>query len=86
MKDFKVKTETLSRDKKGKREYLNDSETKDFMNDLNRYFETMVEVPRIKVGQKQSIGTLINEEALLFSKFLRDERKTWSPRITNTFI
>jgi hypothetical protein len=30
-KDFIVKAETLSRAKKGKREYLNDSETKEFM-------------------------------------------------------
>jgi len=33
------------------------------------------------VGKRQTIETLINEEALLLAKFLRDERKTWTPRI-----
>jgi len=36
-----------------------------------------VEIPRIKVGKKQTIETLITEEAILFAKFLRNERKTW---------
>ena len=40
-----------------------------------------VEIPRIKVGKKQTIETLINEEALLLAKFLRNERKEWVPRI-----
>ena len=49
---------------------------------LRSYFETIIEIPRIKVGKKQTIETLINEEASLFSKFLREERKEWTPRIT----
>lgn len=32
-------------------------------------------IPRIKVGKRQEIETLINEEALLLAKFLRDETK-----------
>jgi CRISPR/Cas system-associated endonuclease Cas1 len=48
---------------------------------LNEYFETKVEIPRIRTGKKQSIETLINEEALLLAKYLRGERKTWIPRI-----
>jgi hypothetical protein len=48
---------------------------------LNQYFESMVEIPRNRVGKKQTIETLINEEALLFAKYLRDERETWIPRI-----
>jgi transposase-like protein len=28
------------------------------------------------------IETLLNEEALLLTSYLRDERKTWIPRIT----
>ncbi|MCK4478096.1 hypothetical protein KAU88_06180 [Candidatus Bathyarchaeota archaeon] len=43
--------------------------------------EFEVEVPRIMIGKKQTIETLISEEALLLAKFLRDERKTWIPRI-----
>ena len=81
-KDFIVKSERLSRKRKGKREYLNDLQTRDFMKRLFNYFEVKVEVPRIRVGNRQTIETLINEEALLLAKFLRDERKTWTPRIT----
>ena len=32
---------------------------------LNDYFETVVEIPRMKVGERQTIETLISEEALL---------------------
>jgi len=52
------------------------------MNRLNGFFEGKVEVPRIRVGNRQTVETLINEEALLFAKYLRDERETWTPRIT----
>jgi hypothetical protein len=38
-------------------------------------------VPRIKIGGRQAIKTLINEEALLLAKFLRNERNAWNPRI-----
>jgi len=40
-----------------------------------------VDIPRIKVGKKQEIETLINEEVYLFAKYLRKERKEWKPRI-----
>lgn len=52
------------------------------MKKLNLFFENKVEIPRIKVGNKQSLETLIGEEALLFSKFPTDERKTWIPRVS----
>jgi CRISPR/Cas system-associated endonuclease Cas1 len=81
-KDFIVKTEDLSRNKKGKRVYLNEVQTRDLMKQLDKFFESHVTIPRIKVGQKQTVETLINEEALLFAKFLRNEQKIWSPRIT----
>jgi len=51
------------------------------MKQLNAFFEVTVEVPRIRIGGRQTIETLISEEALLFAKFLRDERKTWTPRV-----
>jgi CRISPR/Cas system-associated endonuclease Cas1 len=79
-KDFLVKTEKISRRKKGKREYLNNIQTRHLMKQLDAFFVLKFEIPRIRVGAKQTIETLINEEALLFAKFLRDERKTWSPR------
>jgi hypothetical protein len=43
----------------------------------------IVEVPRIMKGEKQQLETLINEEALLFAKYLRNERKEWIPRIVD---
>jgi len=79
-KDFTVKTESVSRKRKGKREYLNNSLTRDLMKCLSKYFEMEVEVPRIRIGKKQTIETLINEEALLFAKNLRDEIEDWVPR------
>jgi hypothetical protein len=36
---------------------------------------------RIKVGDRQTIETLINEEALLFAKHLRNEKKEWVTKI-----
>jgi hypothetical protein len=42
---------------------------------LNKYFESKVEIPRIRVSNRQTLEALINEEFLLFAKFLRDERE-----------
>ncbi len=81
-KDFATKAESVSRKRNGKREYLNGSQTRHLMKQLNAFFEVIVEVPRIRIGKRQTIETLINEEALLLAKFLRDERKSWIPRIT----
>ena len=65
--------------KKGKNDFIAFC---DFCNKkLNEYFETTVEIPRIRVGKKQTIETLINEEALLFAKYLRNEEGKWFPRI-----
>jgi hypothetical protein len=43
----------------------------------------MVKVHRIMRGEKQELETLINEEALLLAKFLRNEGETWIPRISS---
>ena len=80
-RDFTLKTEKMSVQKKGKREYLNDVETKDFSAKLNAYFENSMEIPRIKVGERQTMETLVSEEASLFAKYLRNERKEWLPRV-----
>lgn len=79
-KDFSLKTEVV-RGKVGKRQYLNDCKTKEFMRKLNLFFEKKMEVPRICFGKRQTFNTLICEEALLLGKFLRDEQKKWIPRI-----
>jgi len=65
----------MTRKKVGKREYLNDNDSKKFMHGLNRLFDSEVHIPRIRYGKKQTFETLINEEALLLAKFLRNERK-----------
>ena len=79
--DFIVKTESLGRIKQGKREYLNNQQTRFLVKNLEKVIETIVEIPRIKFGKKQTIETLINEEALLLAQYLRNERNTWAPRI-----
>jgi CRISPR-associated protein Cas1 len=84
-KDFVVKTEDLSRKKKGKRVYLNDSKTRNMMKKLNEFFESYIEIPRLQVGKKQTIETLITEEALVFAKFLRDEQQRWIPRLMHSY-
>jgi hypothetical protein len=48
----------------------------------NRFFEVKVEVKRIRNGEHQTLETLINEETLLFAKYLRNEHKVWSPRVS----
>jgi len=68
---------TNRRKRKGKRQYLNVTMTNEFIKKLNAYFESKVEIPRIKYG-------MISEEALLLAKFLRNERKEWIPRVCIT--
>jgi len=79
--DFMLKTEWYSTNRLGKRQVLNREKTKELMQSLNSFFEAKVEVPRIMHGNKQTIETLINEEAYLLAKYLRDETPSWKPRI-----
>jgi CRISPR/Cas system-associated endonuclease Cas1 len=79
--DFAMKSEDFSTGRKGKREYLNDSQTGSLVKGLNQYFQSKVEIPRIRMGHRQEMETLINEESLLFAMFLRNERQSWKPRI-----
>jgi hypothetical protein len=39
----------------------------------------------VKVGNRQTLETLITEEALLLEKFLRNEQNAWAPRIPHSF-
>jgi CRISPR-associated protein Cas1 len=79
--DLVLKNEDYSTNRKGKREYLKEQRNNDFIKKLNKHFTTIVEVPRMRVGERQEIETLINEEAFLFAKYLRGERQTWTSRI-----
>jgi len=85
-RDFTVKSESVSRKRKGKREYLNDADTKRMMKGFEEYFKSKVEIPLIRHGKQQRIETLINEEVLLFSKYLRGEKTNWVPRISLNII
>jgi CRISPR-associated protein Cas1 len=80
-KDFAMKREDYSSNRKGEREYLNKALAKDMMKRLNSFFESIVEIPRVKHGNKQTVETLINEEALLMAKYIRNERPIWIPRV-----
>lgn len=69
-------------DKKGKREYLNDKLTGEFTFKLNEYFGAKVNVSRVNIKSKyQELESLINEEAMLLAKYVRNEKKEWIPRI-----
>jgi len=60
-----VKSEDFSTKRKGKREYLNDSRTHDFVRALNQYFQGKIRMPRVRMGEQPEIETLISEEVLL---------------------
>jgi CRISPR-associated protein Cas1 len=80
-KDFALKREDYSSNRKGERQYLNKALAKDMMTRLNSFFESTVEVPRIKHGNRQTVETLINEETLMLARYLRNEESSWVPRI-----
>jgi CRISPR-associated protein Cas1 len=82
-KDFIIKTESVSKKRLGKREYINDKQTRRMMKELQDYMESMIEVPLIRHGKRQRLETLINEEALLLAKYLRNEIDYWIPRLVN---
>ena len=67
----------------GKRIHLCEFEDDNLAEGLNLLFERKVEVPRIRHGARQTIDKLINEEAYLLAKLLRNERETWVPRIVS---
>ena len=80
-RDFTVKVEVVNRRRTGKREVLNKEETGGILRELNRFFDNRVAVKWLRNGEYQTLETLINEEAQLFAKYLRDETKNWVPRV-----
>lgn len=48
---------------------------------LNSYFEKKIKISKVKYGKRQQIESLINEEAYLLAKYLRDQKQTWKPRL-----
>lgn len=82
-KDFALKREDYSSNRKGEREYLNKALAKDMMKRLNSFFESAIAIPRVRHGNRQTVETLINEEALLLARYLRNERQIWVPRVAS---
>jgi CRISPR/Cas system-associated endonuclease Cas1 len=80
-KDFVLVTDFMMRLKMGKRIHLCEYETNDLAEGLNELFERKIDVARVRHGSRRSLDTLINEEACLLAKFLRNEREAWIPRI-----
>ena len=79
--DFVFVTDFMMRLKMGKRIHLCGYETNELAEALDSFFHRVVDVPRIRVGKRQTLETLVGEEALELAKFLRSERKTWLPRL-----
>jgi len=82
-KDFVLVTDFVMRLRMGKRVHLCEFEADGLAEGLNLLFEREVQIPRIRHGSKQTLDTLINEEAFLLAKFLRNEKQTWIPRIAS---
>lgn len=82
-KDFVLVTDFVMHLKMGKKIHLKEHEADSLAEDLNAFFDRVVDVPRIKAGNRQTINTLISEEALMLAKYLRNERKEWIPRTPN---
>ena len=81
-KDFEKYYEKGYYNKKMPRMYLNHSETNNLVKVLSKYFESKAECEPIRGrGRRQSLETLITQEALSFAMFLRNERESWIPRI-----
>lgn len=78
--DFVV-TDFMMRLKMRKRIHLCEYETDSLADGLNGLFSREVEIPRIRHEKRQTLDTLINEEALLLTKYLRNEMKKWIPRV-----
>ncbi len=79
-KDFVLVTDFMMRLKMGKRIHLCQFEADSLAEDLSLLFQRTIEIPRIRHGSRQTIDTLINEEAFLLAEFLRNKRKSWKPR------
>ena len=58
-RDFTVNGESVSKKRRGKREYLNNAESKHMVSELEKIFGSKVEIPLIGHCKKQRIETLI---------------------------
>ena len=80
-RDFVLVTDFMIRLRMGKRIHLCEFETDGLAEGFNSLFEREVEIPRMRHGSRQTLDTLISEEALLLARFLRSEKQTCIPRL-----
>jgi len=62
---------------------LGKDKTKRLTAKVYELWQKKVEILRFRHGKSQTIETLINEDALLLAKYLRNENQIWKPRIVN---
>ena len=74
-KDFVIVTDFMMHLKMGKRIHLKEYEADSLAEGLNGLFNREVEIPRVKHGNKQTLDTLISEEAFLLARYLRGQLK-----------
>ena len=55
------------------------------VHELEMYFDSKVKIPLIRHEKRQKLEALINEEALLFAKYLKGEKKSWAPRVATLY-
>jgi CRISP-associated protein Cas1 len=82
-KDFVFITDFMMNLRMGKKIHLCEYETDTLAEGLNELFNRKVEIKRVKHGFKQTIDTLICEEAILLSMYLNDKKSNWIPRLPN---
>jgi CRISPR-associated protein Cas1 len=80
-KDFVAVTDFMMNLRMGKKIHLCEYETNELADALGGIFKRVVAIPRIRHGFKQTLDTLICEEAQIFEAFLKGERRDWCPRI-----
>ncbi|MHA1974417.1 MAG: CRISPR-associated endonuclease Cas1 [Candidatus Hodarchaeales archaeon] len=78
--DFIAKS-GLKNKRLSKRVYLNDELTSEMVDRLFKYFQRIVDIPRVKRGKRQKIDSLITEEAFRLGRYLRVDDSEWVPRI-----
>ncbi len=87
-KDATTKTETFTfrtKHKKGKRQYLKPSKTKEYIRNLLEHLQQKVEIAPLRHGKTQQLETLITQEPALLRNYIMEKKRGWKPRIVTKF-
>ena len=82
-KDFVAVTDFMMNLRMGKKIHLCEYETNDLAEALKNMFNRVVAIPRIRHGFKQTLDTLISEEASLLAMSLQEPKIAWIPRMVS---